>query len=285
VTVTVNTNQTYLVVGTDANGCSDSLTFDVTAVPYAVVSYDETFAGCEPLMATLTANAQNATSLEWWIDGQLLSTQNNVLHSFYAGLHDGMLVAVSPTGCNDTVTMPDFVDVLPSPTADFTVKRVFSEGSLFTYEFTNATLNATNYLWSFGDGTTETSTDPVHAFPDYGYYNVLLTAYNEFGCTDTAMRSIAIDVPREVFIPNTFTPNNDGTNELFRVYGMGIRKYKLSVFDRLGERVFEAGGTQPEWNGVFKGKPVNTGTFVYYAEIEFLDGLVQHRWGDVNVLR
>ncbi|HZF99389.1 MAG TPA: choice-of-anchor L domain-containing protein [Chitinophagales bacterium] len=285
VTVTVNANETYLVIGTDANGCSDSLSFNVTAVPYASVSYTDTFGGCEPLAVTLTALTQNASSVQWWANGQLISTQTTVLHNFYAGSYDGMLVAISPAGCNDTVTMPDFVNVLPSPSADFRVTRTFAEGSLFTYAFTNATLNATGYSWSFGDGTTETVADPIHAFPDYGQYQIVLTAYNDFSCTDTAMRFIAIDVPHEVFIPNTFTPNGDGANDLFRVYGMGIRVYKLTVFDRLGERVFEAEGNQPEWDGSFKGQPVNTGTFVYYTEIEFLDGLVRREWGDVNVLR
>lgn len=285
VEITVNTNQTYTVVGTDANGCVDEFVFDVTAVPFAQVSFTETFNGCEPLTVDLNASASNVSSVQWWIDGLYWSNQLNTAYTFYAGTHDGLLIAVSPLGCNDTIAMPDFANVMSSPNADFDVTLDVSSGSLFNFNFTNNTTNATSYIWNFGDATTDTVTNPYHIYPSYGSFPVLLTAYNQNGCSDTALKIVNVIIPKNVFIPNTITPNGDGMNETLKVYGLGIADYKLKVFNRLGELVFDGTDSRAHWDGTYKGQPLNIATFVYLAEVEFLDGQRQKYWGDVNILR
>ena len=286
VSVNVSVDRTYSVVGTDANGCIDTAVFDVTAVPYAEVTYTDTFGGCEPLQVHLEAYPQNAVSVQWWLNDKLASTKFEADKTLPAGTYDGMLIAVSPIGCNDTVTMPGFINVLESPEADFAHKLDAASGSLFAFDFTNLTTGANAYHWNFSDGAAYTQTDVHHVFSGYGFYTVLLTAYNDLGCSDTALHTVNVFVPHDIFIPNTFTPNGDGMNDDFRAYGLGIDYYTVHVYDRIGEKVFEGNDDgRSFWDGTFKGQPLNTGTYVYMIDVKFLDGRSQTYRGDINLLR
>lgn len=97
---------------------------------------------------------------------------------------------------------------------------------------------------------------------------------------------------REVYIPNAFSPNNDGINDLFFVYaGKDVSMVNaLHVFDRWGNQVYSIEdcpvGDLPGcgWDGSFKGKKLNPGVFTYFAEVLFIDGAVRMYKGDVSVV-
>lgn len=271
---------TYIVVGQN-NNCSDTATFSVTVVPAAVVSFVDTFSGCGLLTVTLFADVQNANNVQWWIDDELISTENPATVTLEQGLHNALVVAESPLGCNDTVVVNSFANIFSFPVAAFETTTIDSS----LYSFTNNSTGATSYLWDFGDGSIDTVTNPQHTFMSFGSYNVILTAVNEQGCTDTAQAAITVNATLAVFIPNTFTPNGDGVNDYFKVYGSGILTYRLQVFNRWGERVFDADGTEPLWDGTFKSKPLNTSTFVYVVDATYVDGSRVRYFGDVNLLR
>jgi gliding motility-associated-like protein len=88
-----------------------------------------------------------------------------------------------------------------------------------------------------------------------------------------------------VFIPNTFTPNGDGKNDVFRVYGKSIKNIDMRVYDRWGKEVYQASELDPVWDGTSAGRIMNTAVFVYYARIEFMNGAIWERKGDVTLLR
>lgn len=111
-------------------------------------------------------------------------------------------------------------------------------------------------------------------------------------CTATDNVIIAINKERKVYIPNAFSPNLDGLNDIFMVHGgLGIVEVKtFKVFTRNGMLVYEADGFMPDtpengWDGNFNGKEMNTGVYVYFAEIEFIDGLTEVFKGDVTLMR
>ncbi len=125
----------------------------------------------------------------------------------------------------------------------------------------------------------------------------ILTTYqvyvvNENGCADRASITIAVKKEFSVFIPSAFSPNDDGINDIFRIYtDKNVEKIKsFLVFDRWGENVFELYDFHPDepaagWNGLFRGKKMNSAVFVFYAEIEFKDGSTQLFEGDVSLLK
>ena len=112
------------------------------------------------------------------------------------------------------------------------------------------------------------------------------------GCTQIDTMQIIVEKPRDVFIPNVFSPNGDGTNDLFFPNAdISARLVtNFMIFDRWGEVVYEASNfdiNDPTfgWDGKMNGENMNPGVFVYMLEIEFVDGLVKFYTGDVTILR
>lgn len=118
------------------------------------------------------------------------------------------------------------------------------------------------------------------------------TIVDTAGCTATDDILIQVMRDRRVYIPNAFSPNGDGANDLFRIFaGPGVVQVnKFEVYTRWGEQVFKATEFPPNdpaygWDGRFRGETLNIGVFVYYAEIEFIDGEVVLYKGEVNLVR
>ncbi len=132
--------------------------------------------------------------------------------------------------------------------------------------------------------------DPI-ATPDLStVYEVIVTDSN--GCEVMLEAIVTVFQQRRAYVANLFTPNGDGANDLFLVQGgRGVQMVKtFRVFDRWGELVHEAANVAPNdvagaWDGRFKGKQMNSGVFVWYAEIEYTDGYVETLRGDVTLVR
>jgi gliding motility-associated-like protein len=112
------------------------------------------------------------------------------------------------------------------------------------------------------------------------------------GCRASDQVTIFLDIERPVFIPNAFTPNNDGNNDRITVFASPIVKQvrQFSIYDRWGEKVFESKNFPPSnenygWDGSFKGKSCNPQIFVYYTEVEFIDGELMQFKGEINLIR
>ena len=87
------------------------------------------------------------------------------------------------------------------------------------------------------------------------------------------------------YIPNAFSPNADGYNDVFYIYGKAISSVNFSIFDRWGEKVFESNDLSSGWNGVFKETLMQPGVFVYYAELYFENGDKIEEKGSITLLR
>jgi gliding motility-associated-like protein len=116
----------------------------------------------------------------------------------------------------------------------------------------------------------------------------MATALNFNGCEDSDDITIYVEKNRNVYIPNVFTPNDDGINDVFIIHGgIDVEKiHVLKIFNRWGEQIFEQNDIQPNdysvgWDGFFKGEKMNPAVFVYFAEIEFKDGRTIIFKGDV----
>lgn len=117
-----------------------------------------------------------------------------------------------------------------------------------------------------------------------------LTIVNNNGCKISAKININVDKARAIYIPNVFTPNGDGENDIFMIYAGDLSQIKqvntFMIYDRWGETIFRAADFSPMdpqngWDGTFKGETLNPQVFVYWAEIEFIDGLKVLYKGDV----
>ncbi len=150
------------------------------------------------------------------------------------------------------------------------------------------------YAWSpAADLDEPTAADPRTKPLITTYFAVAVT--NERGCVkyDTALVRVNIDREKGIFVPNTFTPNDDGHNDIFRFRstnpGLSNINY-FKIFDRWGELVFAAYDCQPEtadcgWDGTFRGQKAEMQQYVWLAELEFVDGVNVPRKGEVMLIR
>jgi gliding motility-associated-like protein len=132
--------------------------------------------------------------------------------------------------------------------------------------FTNNSTNATTYLWEFGDGATSPDQNPTYTYTAVGEYCVTLTAMDDNGCTDTAQACFVSVINFEIVIPNTFTPNGDGTNDFFEIVGIGqYPNNRLEVFNRWGNLIYEKDQYNNDWNGtnIKSGEPLPDGGYFY----------------------
>ena len=113
---------------------------------------------------------------------------------------------------------------------------------------------------------------------------MVLTAYNALGCKDTSLRDIIVTPPQNIFIPNVFTPNGDGKNDVvYPEMQEGVTMLWFKIFDRTGEKVHD--GLFP-WDGTFKGKPCPPAVYVYEAGFNLVDKSVDvTRKGSITLIR
>ncbi len=148
-------------------------------------------------------------------------------------------------------------------------------------------------LWSPATGLSCTDClDPIvtDAFNEITY---TVTVINVNGCSETEEITLRVEKKRKVYIPNAFSPGNGGANDIFMIYAGGDEIQEITtfqVFDRWGELLFENYNFQPNdpafgWNGMFRGEQLNPGVFVYWAEVEFIDGVKQIVKGDVTITK
>ncbi|MES2761879.1 MAG: gliding motility-associated C-terminal domain-containing protein [Bacteroidota bacterium] len=191
-------------------------------------------------------------------------------------------------GCTATATQ---YITMESINASF-VADLYQGNLPLPVSFTNTSIwvnpTGTNYSWNFGDGGSLASNDTTvsHLFNTEGTFPVILTATNGF-CTDTAMRYIKVDLISLFEVPNVFTPNGDGSNDVFTFRALNMGEITVTVFDRWGLKMFEATDTgNVRWDGKNKsGKTVTDGTYFYILTATGLDGVEYSKQGTINVFQ
>jgi gliding motility-associated-like protein len=127
--------------------------------------------------------------------------------------------------------------------------------------------------------------NPAYDLAVPGLYNAQLVVYNIGGCVDTFAVEVCILDPTPVFIPDAFSPNGDGSNDLLFVRGPGIVQMGFTVWDRWGERVFESQSPDHGWDGTHRGERMPSGIYVYMLSAVMNDGEKVAITGDVTLVR
>lgn len=289
---------TYTVTVTDQ--CeSTPLVMDVIVtvapLPIPLISVDND-KECEPAVFVL----QNETDLNmvdhltWNIsDGQTYSDIETVVtDEMYAGFYNVQLIVTTPQGCIDSTTFYNYLTVHPKPIADFrhSPNPVYMFNT--TVHLTNYTVNAETYQWFIQDGNPSYS-EMKHLqtqFPDgvEGKYEVMLVATSEFGCVDTAIRYVIVLPEVLIYVPNTFTPDNDEFNQDWGIHieGIDIYNFELLIFNRWGEIIWESHDPEATWDGTYGGEYVQNGTYTWVIRAKDRVNDDMYTWnGYVNVLK
>lgn len=109
---------------------------------------------------------------------------------------------------------------------------------------------------------------------------------DENGCEVTGKVFISVEeLLTNYFVPNAFSPNGDGENDEFKVYGNGIKGLTMRVFDRWGALVFESMEVDARWDGTYKGRDLPEGVYIYTVTVIFEDGKMEQSNGSVTIIR
>jgi gliding motility-associated-like protein len=272
-----------LIAETD-KGCIDTVEHPVEIFPLPVVTFtsDKT-EGCQPFRIQFeelcSIPAAYSISQYIWNLGDGNSPINNqnpfnvynndTLADLNIANYTVSLQATSGNGCVTSDTVINYITEYPKPDALFAADNYLVDLLDTEINFTDgASENVTEWYYDFGDGSYSTEQDATNRFPVIvGEYNVIQYVTTQYGCMDTISGKVKVEPIFTFYIPNAFTPNADDINEEFFGTGEGFTQYAMYLYDRWGELLFVSNDKNLKWDGTFKGKQVQQGTYIYYFYI------------------
>ncbi len=252
--------------------------------------------GCIPQTINFYQDVQNhdeGTSYLWRFGDEstsVISFDDTPSHIFTSpGTYNISLEITTPKGCKSIKTEYNYITTYPIPIARFESKPQVTSTIKPVIYFENYSVGATAWHWDFGNGDSTFAWNVEHVYPDYSSdYFVQLVAISNYGCMDTIESKVRIIDEVTFHIPTGFSPDGDGTNEIFRPYGNAISEedYLMQIYDRWGEIVFESTDFNKGWDGSIKGnKKGQSGTYSYV--IRFVDtfNVPHERSGSVTLIK
>ncbi|MDC0303840.1 PKD domain-containing protein, partial [Flavobacteriales bacterium] len=281
---TFQTNGVFdgILVASNNFGCTDTANFQVTVYPQPTSAFlAESLNFCVlPDTVQLTNQSNGSVGYYWNLGNGQFSTENNPVSIFQsAGDYNISLIAYSLENCSDTSYYQYSSNSVPE--ADFTFSSTDPCKPIF--DFVNLSSDGSTFSWDFGLGETSNEPNPTHIFSTYGESTVTLIINPDGACTDSISRIVNHEngSPARVFVPNSFTPNNDGLNDSFVLKGQNeCGVYILTVYDRWGKVLYLTDDLNQFWDGTYQGRDVKSGTYVYV-----LQSLTFRKTGKVTVIR
>lgn len=282
-------NVTLIV--TSANGCPDTLVQPTYVYPDPVPAFttngfclnDGTVFND---ISTLDTSVVPGNIAAWqWSFGDAGTASTSPASHFYtsSGTWNVTLIVTSNYGCSDTITQP--VVIYPSPTAAFSANPSAAANTTQQVQFTDQSyVNINSWWWDFGDSTSASiAQNPTHSWQNPGTYPITLVVTDTNGCTDTTIVDYIISTPPAV--PNGFSPNGDGQNDIFWVRGGPFTQLELRIYNNWGELIFVGASQAEGWDGTRDGVPQAMGVYLYTVHAVTPDDKSYDLSGDVTLLR
>ncbi len=293
VIVSPDTTTIYHIYAYDACGSTTDTFVTIYTYPLPIIniSSNKTF-GCQPLLVKFHEDGSvDNESFMWNFGNNLISLYQNTEHLYEtSGTFDVSIDVENIYACKTSLTISDMITVHPKPTARFTADPdIISIIKPIVY-FTNYSELADTIYWNFGDGNASILENPNHTFPVYptGKYNVQQIAATNNHCKDTAFMVITVKDEFTFYAPTAFSPDFDGINDVFRIYGNGIdkRNFSMVIFNRWGEIIFESDDMFYGWNGSISGGEIcKPGTYTWLVNYRNTQGIEYSKSGSVTLIK
>jgi gliding motility-associated-like protein len=284
---------TYTVqVTNEFNGCTDFDEVDVALIAPTGIEVEVVQPLChgDPAFVEIATVEGGATPFVFSINAGGSFVQNNNFTLLSPGWH--IVVVQDANGCEYTqgVEMIDLPEVEVELESLATIK--LGESYQLSASVNIPTSEIASISWTPGDSLSCDDCLTPLATP-YQTTDYLLQVVNKNGCVDEAHFRLIVDERPDIYIPNVFSPNADGVNEIFYIFAKenSIKNINsLQIFTRWGELVFEIYDFLPNdpqfgWDGFYRGVPMNSAVFVYWTEVELINGEVIILKGDVTIIR
>lgn len=287
----------HYVIYNSADDCSENFTMYVEVSPPPVIDFEaDVLEGCPPLDVQFNdLSAVSGIAYSWDFGNGAMSNELLTASTVYpeSGNFDVSLEVVYSENCKNIQTIPGLIEVSEPPVADFTYSPAHpSNLSPEVHFFDASTGLLSEWLWDFGNGTTSDKKNANTAFVMPGIYEVQLLVTSANGCRDSISRNVTVNSIVNFYVPNVFSPNDNGIHDLFEVFTVGpLEDYKMTVFNRWGGIVFQSNDKNISWDGDLpNGEKAETGVYTYSIEYDYR-GLTPEasfsgvQRGDVMVIR
>jgi gliding motility-associated-like protein len=249
-------------------GCSDTSTqivqiHEKPQLSFGAIDQD----GCEDFEAEFVNNSLFADTYSWSFGDGGSSTLANPTHLYSdPNVYSVTLFASNADGCTNSLTETNFITVYETPVAGFNVTPIVITTDHPMVYLENTASAYTNGFYDFGNGDFGGVEDLSfnYSISDSGYYLITQIVNTTFGCSDTAYQTIRINLSPTQFVPNSFTPDDDGVNDTWNPIIVYVKKLEVLIFNRWGEIVYKTNDLAPSWDGKsLQGIPVQDGTYSY----------------------
>jgi gliding motility-associated-like protein len=277
-TLNVGSTGNYWVEVTNAYLCKDRDSIHINVVPYA----NATINAVNPLCknnATLTLTAANTGGV--WNGQGITNSASGLFNPSVAdtGTH---LITYSINGlCGDSDSI--YIKVLPSPTAYADTVRPscpdFQNGSIILHA--SGGTPPYSYFWS-GSSSGDTLINLGN-----GQYTVTVSDANNCKQVISVLFDVTIIdcIPTVIYVPNVFSPNGDGANDVVYVHGEMVKELTFIIYDRWGEKIFETNDISQGWDGTFRGKKMPQAVYAYYLKVSGANNTEIIKKGNISLVR
>ena len=294
----ITENTTFQIIVSDRWGCMTDTCYHtalITSTPVLAGHFHITPSEiCVPEEVTFKSTATPASTHRWTI-----SSANMPDTTFYGanssftftepGRYSILYKAYEALACADSVFLSNYINAGKQPTALFNFEPAEAEVGQEVV-FTNQSEGQNvHYSWSFGDGSNSNEENPTHVYNNENSdnYNVILTVADDANCQDMYMAPVPVVDNHVLFVPNTFTPNKDGLNDVFLPVVACVAKYYIMIYDRNGGLVFYSDNPEIGWDGSSNGIECPSGIYTYYINYVRYNNLKQEliKTGSINLIR
>ena len=277
----------YSIEIQDNNSCTIRDSIAITAYPALNLQ-------CEDLNLCIGSSgflqASGADFYTWSPATGLNSTTNSLVQVDVSESTTYELIGRNSNLCQDTISVQVTVSEVFSPQADFTFSPLTIDVYNTEVKFQNLSQNANSYFWKFSSLATRQEVNPEFTFPSdaSGNYTICLLAENDLNCKDSICKVVRIEGKTSIFIPNSFTPDNQGENNLFEasLNNVATENFEFQIYNRWGEIIFSSKYLDFQWDGTYKNEDCPLG--VYTWKMTYLDlesSVKKEKTGFVNLLR
>ncbi len=250
--------------------------------------------GCEKVcvdFTNLSSISQGSIVTAQWLfgDGSQPAYGNNPKHCFRSGIYHVTLKIASDSGCTAMYTAQNAVEVYPNPVASFEVEPYEVDELEPTVTVSGNASGADQIRYYINDGSIYLTNNFSHSFNnlDLQVPVIFQVVKNNYGCSDTTSRTLKIKKSFAIYIPNTFTPNEDGLNDGFMAKGYNIKEFSIRIYDRWGHVVFESNDINNAWDGRTKNssEPIKNDVYVWQANVVDINNKTHQLTGHVTLLK
>jgi gliding motility-associated-like protein len=280
----------YGVVVQDANGCINTDTTIAILHPLPILNFNvQPSSGCSPLDVKInnfsSLNGSVVTNWQWTIGGQTSFMFEPSFTLSDTGFYNLNLNIITNNNCVIDTTVNNIVRVFPTPIAKGVPSKALYEQYDPEILIYNESLYAETYKWYFADDVISETENLKFAIVDSGEFVFQLVAINSYGCIDTTDIIVKVLPDFALYFPNAFTPDGNTVNEFFAPKGFGVKEYRLLIFNRWGELIFETESPYDGWDGIYKGLPAKPDSYLYKCNFTDYRNRKHERIGHFNLIR